>query len=667
MDRAVATVVTAATLAGALTTAGPHPTVFGWAALVILGGSIAFRRSHPAIAATTAISALMAYNLTSSGTPPGPTVAAPILTFYSLGRVRAAAWDTRATATIVAPVGYALIVTQLTRHTSGTSNLGVWIACVLLPAALGVALTRRGAVQRRLQVVGAMLERNAAIVTSRAAGAERDRMARELHDVVAHAVSLMVIQANAADAIFDNDRDGTRQALEAIISSGRDALVELRRIVGSLPSEDAHLGAGASNPQLSQIEQLVQRARCAGLDIDATLELLAIPLPRGVELAAYRIVQEALTNVLKHAGPTHATVDVRGSDGHLEILVTDRGRLGGGVQNTVMESGHGLVGMRERVAVFGGQLSTGALPGGGFRLLARIPIETPTTAPRLRPLSTPAQTRAPRARSGPRILPGGVPVVRKWLDPGINAVLLSGFAAEALTGYRRGPVVVEVAAVVLIPAAAILRRRLPLLLMAVVAGLSAPMVWSPTLTGLYALVLPPYSVGAWGTRRQILAGMTLWAATESFSGLVTRGDRSVGDILSPIAISCIALSAGLAIRRHRVRSEVLERGNAQLAIQSEDQARMAVADERARIARELHVAIAGDVTTMIVQAQAAAAMLDSDPDVVRIAIAAIVATGRPALVEMRRIVGVLRHPNMIEPRHEWSARILSGRPIGAAR
>jgi signal transduction histidine kinase len=230
--------------------------------------------------------------------------------------------------------------------------------------------------------------------------------------------------------------------------------------------------------------------------------------------------------------------------------------------------------------------------------------------------------------------------------------LLGGFAVEALSGHRRGPLTVELAAVVAIPVAVILRRRQPLLLAAVVAGLALPMVWKPTLTGLYALLVPPYSVAAWGSRRQAAAGMILWAGAETFSGLTTRGDGSIGDIFSPIAISCVALATGFAMRNHRMRANDLERANAELANDGERRARMVVDEERARIAREIHVAIAGDVSTMILQAEVAKAMLDRDTAAVEAAIASIVATGRPALGEMRRILGVLRHSESSELGYE---------------
>jgi signal transduction histidine kinase len=643
IDCGLAALVTAAALGYAVFAMQPTP---DWPALVacaVLTGSIAGWRSHPTAAAAIAVSALLVANSTTAQPPPAPVVLAPVLIFYSLGRSTRHASDRRRVVTLTTLLGYGLVVSVISRHTAGVSGIGTWLGFLLLPVAAGVALASHRELQRRLEAAAAMLQRSATALARRAGGAERDRVARELHDVVAHTVGLMVIQAHAAREVLPRDHQNAREAIAVVSGAGREALAELRRIVGSLPVEEYELG-GPAQPSLARLDELIERARAAGLEVDASLDRPMALLAPGVELAGYRILQEALTNTLKHAGPTRTFVRVTIDDDALAIEVTDAGGSGAGPERrSPGEPGHGLTGMHERVAVYRGELSAGPSSGGGYRVHARIPLDDAATRPggSRPPISDSIET-SPRSTG-----PASRAVRWGWVDPTVGGLLLAGFAAESLSRHRHGPLIVELVALALIPVAAISRKRAPLLLMAVVAALSLPMVWTPTPTGLYALLVPPYTVAAWGGPRQAAVGIGAWAAAASFSGLVTAGDSSVGDILSPIAISAIALAAGLALRGYRLRAEELERANARLASQREDRARMAIADERARIARELHMAIARDVATMVVQAEAAGALLDRDAAGADAALAAIVATGRPALTEMRRIVGVLRHPDLI--------------------
>jgi signal transduction histidine kinase len=206
---------------------------------------------------------------------------------------------------------------------------------------------------------------------SRAAVAEeRARIARELHDVVGHAVSVMTVQASGVRRLLKPDQEREREALEIVEQTGREALAEMRRLVGVLrrPEEAPAL---APQPSLQHLDRLVQQASDAGLPVDVQIEGQHTELPAGVDLTAYRLVQEALTNAVKHANATRAEVVVRYGADAVELLVTDNGT---GVSDGKAESGgHGLVGMRERVAVYGGELAAGPMDGGGYRLHARLP------------------------------------------------------------------------------------------------------------------------------------------------------------------------------------------------------------------------------------------------------------------------------------------------------
>jgi signal transduction histidine kinase len=203
-----------------------------------------------------------------------------------------------------------------------------------------------------------------------AVGEEQARIARELHDVIAHSVSVIVVQASAADDVFDERPDQARAALRSIESAGREALAELRRLLAAVRTDDEGEPAHPQ-PGLDRLGELAAPLRAAGLEVALHREGVACAVPAGVDLSAYRIVQEALTNTLRHARASRAEVTVRSAPGLLELDVLDDGYGGppgdGG--------GRGIAGMRERATMLGGTLDAGPLPGGGFRVHARLPVE----------------------------------------------------------------------------------------------------------------------------------------------------------------------------------------------------------------------------------------------------------------------------------------------------
>jgi signal transduction histidine kinase len=254
--------------------------------------------------------------------------------------------------------------------------------------ALGRAQNRRLAYTAKLEALNAQLASEQELRSRWAVAEERGRIARELHDVVAHSVSVMTVQAGAARRTLAASPDQAAAALGQIESTGRQALVELRRLLGLLRDGDQQDAAAlAPQPGLDHLESLTAAAREAGLPVEVTVEGDPRPLPAGVDLSAYRIVQEALTNSLRHAGPARAQVRIRYGREDLEVQVTDDGN---GVESAVGRrstdsdrsdrwpdrSGHGHIGMRERVAMFGGTLETGVRPGGGYRVAARLPLDS---------------------------------------------------------------------------------------------------------------------------------------------------------------------------------------------------------------------------------------------------------------------------------------------------
>ena len=199
---------------------------------------------------------------------------------------------------------------------------------------------------------------------------ERARIARELHDVIAHSVSVMVVQAGAARTLLNADVDSARGALLAVERSGRHALEEMRRLLGIL-RQDQRETELMPQPGLNAVRQLVDQVRAAGLPVKIDIEGEAVPLAPGVDLSAYRILQEALTNAIKHAGPASAEVRVAYRANEVELEVIDDGRGSNGTH----QHGHGLIGMQERVELYGGRLDTGPNPGGGYRVRAWLPLE----------------------------------------------------------------------------------------------------------------------------------------------------------------------------------------------------------------------------------------------------------------------------------------------------
>jgi len=238
----------------------------------------------------------------------------------------------------------------------------VWLAGI----AVGRQLTQAEAARQEVE----RLEREREQEAREAVAEERARIARELHDVVGHSVSVMTVQASAVRRRLNPDQEQEREALEIVEQTGREALAEMRRHVGVLrrPEEGPAL---APQPSLQHLDRLVAQARESGLPVDVQIEGEPTQLPPGVDLTAYRLVQEGLTNAIKHARASKADVVVRYGDGIVEVTVTDDGPGGGDGGG----GGHGLVGMRERVTVYGGELEAGPRPEGGYSLKARLPVQ----------------------------------------------------------------------------------------------------------------------------------------------------------------------------------------------------------------------------------------------------------------------------------------------------
>jgi signal transduction histidine kinase len=242
--------------------------------------------------------------------------------------------------------------------------------CVWLSA---LGFSRKLEQAREAEERAARAEREREERARAAVAEEQARIARELHDVVGHSVSVMTVQASAVRRLLRPDQEREREALLVVEQAGREALAEMRRLVGVLrrPEEAPAL---APQPSLQHLDRLIEQARESGLPVDLRIEGEATELPAGVDLTAYRLVQEGLTNAMKHARATRAEVVVRYGDGAVELLVSDNGRGGTDGDGDANSGGHGLVGMRERVAVYGGELEAGPRPEGGYAFRARLPL-----------------------------------------------------------------------------------------------------------------------------------------------------------------------------------------------------------------------------------------------------------------------------------------------------
>lgn len=334
-----------------------------------------WRRRHPQLV-FTAVAVASAAQALAIDNPLWSQVAFPVAT-YSVARYAPPARGLLALAVGLCGAGVAAVDwlrgldADLEPVTVGPYFLTIATLVVAAWALGTLGRVRRAYVDAVIER-GQRIEREAAQQVALAASDERARIAREMHDVVAHGLSVIVVQADGARYAAGQDPAAAASALEAISTTGRQALTEMRRMLGLLRADDG--AALRPQPGLADLGALVAEARTAGAHVEATLPEPGTSVPDGVALTAYRVVQEALTNVRKHAGPgvtVRVEVGVDAAGRAVDILVEDDGRGA-----AVPSDGHGLglVGMRERVGVHGGHVEAGPRPGGGFRVAARLPL-----------------------------------------------------------------------------------------------------------------------------------------------------------------------------------------------------------------------------------------------------------------------------------------------------
>jgi signal transduction histidine kinase len=335
---------------------------------------VIFRRANPIGAYATAV--VTGGIQVAIGFRPTPTDLAILILLYTL-----AAYSPRRVSVWGLAVCLAGSAVGIARWTSlGNRSIINWLFAgavlfagpALLAWVLGDSMRYRRAYYASLEDRAARLERERDAQARIAAVAERARIARELHDVIAHNVSVMVVQADGASYALGTDPVRAKEALAAISATGRQALAEMRRLLGVLRrEEDGVPQERAPQPGMGELGELLDQARSAGLPVSFRVEGVPQELPGGAALAAYRIVQESLTNTRKHAGPVaSASVLLRYTGDTLVLAISDDGRGAAAPDG----SGHGLTGMRERVAMYGGSVAAGPRPGGGFEVVATLPL-----------------------------------------------------------------------------------------------------------------------------------------------------------------------------------------------------------------------------------------------------------------------------------------------------
>src|SRR3954464_10245475 len=343
---------------------------------VLITGAVAWRRPWPVWALSVQLIAALVSTAAGGDLTENPfsPFLSVIVVMYGVGSYAPFGWSRFGVA--IGVIGMALIEIVGDASDAG-AYVGTILLAILLPWAAGRAVKEWAQRALELERVNAALKAEQEQRSLLAVADERSRIARELHDVVAHSISVMVVQAEGAKRMMDRDPRRAKAALEQIEGTGRAALVEMRRLLGVLRKERDG-AVRTPQPGTQTLDMLVNRAQEAGLDVRVAIEGSRKTLPAGVDVSVFRIIQEALTNSLKHAGPTRADVLVTYSPDAVEVEIVDTGIVNGyePPESDDENPQHGLLGMKERVSLYGGEIMTGPCEDGrdGYRVWARIPL-----------------------------------------------------------------------------------------------------------------------------------------------------------------------------------------------------------------------------------------------------------------------------------------------------
>jgi signal transduction histidine kinase len=365
-DLGVAAIATAAEVAQVISATGA-PRAATLVLAVVAGGALVLRRRAPlAVLATTLVATVAIVAL--GGDPSGVSGFIALYTTAAVCELRVSIAALALTAAVAAPLS-AATADAPGRQTSASFGAIIAVGLAVGVWGLGAYTQSQRRYRRELQERAASAERERRQLARIAVHEERASIARELHDIVAHSVSVMLVGVRGARDVLRTSPDTADDTLARVERSGEQSLAELRRILVLLREPD-HAAESRPQPSLAELNELVASYRAAGLPVRLVVVGEPLTLPSGVELSVYRIVQEALTNTLKHSNPTNVTVTLAFRDTRLELEVVDDGTP----TFHAAATGQGIIGMRERAALLGGELETGQREGGGFRVAAQLPI-----------------------------------------------------------------------------------------------------------------------------------------------------------------------------------------------------------------------------------------------------------------------------------------------------
>ncbi len=556
-------------------------------------------------------------------------------------------------------VFYAVLIGTGTMILPSASFVGPFL--LITAFTLGVML--RGSRTRQQHDVDAAIARGLAAVETAdlQAANERLRMAQELHDVVAHSLSVIAVQAGIGVHLIDREPAEAGKALDAIRSVSHTTADELTRLVAVLRNGTSD--AGSQTPTIHDLTTLIDRTRSTGLPITFTVNGNLDSVPGGVSRAAYRIVQEALTNVVRHAGRAKVTVTANPTDEGIDLCIDDNGHGITAAESVAHTGGHGLIGMAERAKMYGGTVRSGPRPGGGFRVQASLPyFANPIT----NAMSNAMPNAMPNAGSSAEIATANhrsttvepskpnhpLPT---WVLDVLLAAFFAGLAALQIIAEKPkvgGPVFTPTnlwawSLKIACCAMLVLRRRQPTAMYVCIWVLGLALAIGDYEVGVvtFVLFIGMYSVGSYApTRRLIVAlvGTYIGVAILAWSkppDLTTAGSVWIGFLFTAAAI------AGYAVRidRDRRTTDLTEREDA-----VEAQARHAgliITTERLRIADELNTVITRSIHNIANEAGTGSQMIETDPIAARHALEAISLSSRDALNELRRLLKRIRTQN----------------------
>lgn len=634
VDGVVAGVLSAAALATLPRSSGAGAVLLAVICALAATTTVAWRNRAPEAAVIVAGAGGIGYEwLVGTHTLQPPDLVAGLAVLLAMYTAGARGVSRRQIAQLAALVIYGVVVCAVAAAATGSLSVSSVVEyalpMVVVPASAGLLVARQRSLAGRLAAATARLRAEEEMRLALAAEGERNRVARELHDVVAHAVSVMVVQAGAARITLAAEPDLTRAALQEVAQAGRAAMLELRRIIA--------VGSGGHNAGrppfgMAGIAALIERRRAGGLAVQMTVTGSDPGVPAAVDITLYRLVQEALTNIVKHAPSAEAEVHVAIEPGAVDVLVRNSPPKEPAGSTAPPGSGQGLIGMRERVESCGGHLSYGPRPGGGFEVLARIPLTAACEEPSYPPGRQPGALLARIRGLGP------------W--PGVvTAMCLLGVGAYASPDPGQ-PLALNVALAACMALPLIWRRRSPLWFLVAVNLLALPIssVFASDnhlfLVSTYVFAVPVWTVAAWSTSGPAVTGLILAAGFNLGECLYWHVGAT--SIAANLLFTGLLWLAGRVARSQRLLAADLKRTHSRLEAEQQARELLRLAAERTRIVGELHWLVADQVSAMIVAAESTRNMIGADSAASAAPIAAIEQAGREALARLREILGLLR-------------------------